>query len=143
MTFDKSSAERSMSPGWTSTPNFAARSFIYFYFLILPIFAIVPCKSASAPKFGISPISLFYCAIFWSVALIPSSIPFCRAAIFAFTSSTVSSWPSSAGSSWTHSWAGVLASSSYYWAIFCSTAASPASSWAYSSAACCLASSTV
>jgi len=85
----------SMSPSITSTPNFIAKSFTYFYFLILPIFYKLPWRLASAPKFGILAISSFYLAILLSVLAIPSSIAFWQAAILAFTSSTVSICPSS------------------------------------------------
>ena len=139
--FVSSSAGKSSSPWATSTPNFAAISLSYLRFLILPIFAIEPCKSARAPKFGISPFSFSIYATRWSVAANPSSIYFWAAAIFALTSSTVSSWPSSSGAC--TGIAGSLANSSYSLAIFSSTAASPATNISYSSRASSLASATV
>ena len=56
-TFVNSSAPNWSSPAYISTPNFAAKSFNYFYFLIFDMFDNEPCKFANAPKFGISAFS--------------------------------------------------------------------------------------
>jgi hypothetical protein len=50
--FVRSEASIYSSPGWISTPNLAAMSCNCFYFLILPILEMEPCKSAKALKFG-------------------------------------------------------------------------------------------
>ena len=55
--FVKSSAANYSSPGYISTPNLPAKSYNYFYFLILDMLDSEPCKFANAPKFGISAVS--------------------------------------------------------------------------------------